>query len=505
MKRRWGLQAKMTASYVLVTAGTMLVAGVVLLITAALSSTTVLTIEQLQGRTVATANVLAKKLAAGAKEGNGRSSQDLGSPGAGSASSQAQLSGNDQILIPQLGSGACKPEPSSFAIAVSAVPPRNVLATSYPACFAVGTQGTGSDAGALLKIIMTLPVLSRSAGVTPLPAGEVIYASAPILVADQPDNPAGIVYVEIPAVPVEAAAGFSVPMALVWTWIAALVASVPLGIAFGMLSTRRLTSRLRLLTASTLAVADGEFGERLPVSGFDEVAQLEENFNRMASRLSAAVEAERRLAAANARHHERSRIARELHDSISQELFSLSVLSGGLRRSLPSGSPVLPAVETMERTAGDTMREMQALLLELQPVALGEAGLAVALDGICRAHRDRLGMDVRADVLSVVLPAQVEHAILRVAQEALANAVRHSGAQVIRLRLYLDGSDNVSVEVSDNGAGFDAARSVTEAGAGGGLGLRAMRERVGELGGSLSISSDGGGTAVRAVFPRRFG
>jgi signal transduction histidine kinase len=228
------------------------------------------------------------------------------------------------------------------------------------------------------------------------------------------------------------------------------------------------------------------------------VAQLEENFNKMAARLSSAVEAERRLAAANARHHERSRIARELHDSISQELFSLSVLSGGLRRSLPSGSPVLPAVETMERTAGDTMREMQALLLELQPVALGEAGLAAALEGICRAYRERLGLDVQASVSAVVLPAQAEHAILRVAQEALANAVRHSGASAIRLRLDDSGGEEVTLEVSDNGSGFDPA-----AGGDIGLGLGAMRDRAGELGGSLSIESGAEGTVVRAVFPVR--
>jgi signal transduction histidine kinase len=276
------------------------------------------------------------------------------------------------------------------------------------------------------------------------------------------------------------------------------MASVPLGIAFGLLSTRRLTWRLRRLASSTQAVSSGEFGSRIPVSGSDEVAQLEENFNRMAARLSSAVEAERLLAAANARHHERSRIARELHDSISQELFSLSVLSGGLRRSLPAGSPVLPAVETMERTAGDTMREMQALLLELQPVALGEAGLSAALEGICRAHRDRLGLDVHASVCAVVLPAQVEHAIVRIAQEAMANSVRHSGASAIRVRLGDDG-DGVVLEVSDNGSGFDAAGGGASSRVG--LGLGAMRERASELGGLLAVTSGPEGTLVRAAFP----
>jgi len=126
-------------------------------------------------------------------------------------------------------------------------------------------------------------------------------------------------------------------------------------LTFGLLSTRRLIRRLKRLAAATVEVADGGFERRIPVSGADEVSQLEENFNRMAGRLQASLDAERQLVEANARHQERSRIARELHDSISQELFSLSVLAGGLRRALPPGSGVLTEVETMERTAGDTM------------------------------------------------------------------------------------------------------------------------------------------------------
>jgi signal transduction histidine kinase len=166
-----------------------------------------------------------------------------------------------------------------------------------------------------------------------------------------------------------------------------------------------LARRRQRLAACTAAVADGEFGLLIPVTGSDEVSVVEQSFNRMAGQLQAALDTERQLAAANARHHERSRIARELHDSISQELFSLSVMSGGFRRALPPDSPLLPAVQTMERTAGDSMREMQALLLELRPVALGEAGLATALDGICRAYHERLGVCVRAELVPLRRPA----------------------------------------------------------------------------------------------------
>jgi signal transduction histidine kinase len=221
----------------------------------------------------------------------------------------------------------------------------------------------------------------------------------------------------------------------------------------------------------------------------------------MAERLHASLETERKLAAANARHKERSRIARELHDSISQDLFSLSVLAGGLRRALPPGSPVLAEVATMERTAGDTMREMQVLLLELRPMALDEVGLPAALAEICRAYRDRLGIDVQAEVESVALSPALEHAVLRVTQEAIANSVKHSAATIVQVRLR-GGDDEIVLRVTDDGRGFDVAQDIN--GAGGGLGLRVMRDRVAEHDGVLAIeSSHGRGTAVIATFPRR--
>lgn len=283
---------------------------------------------------------------------------------------------------------------------------------------------------------------------------------------------------------------------LVRTGLLLLALTVLLGVAFGLLSTRRLTRRIRRLAASTLDVAGGAFDRRIPVTGRDEVSQLEGNFNRMAERLSASLAAERQLAGANARHEERSRIARELHDSISQDLFSLSMLAGGLRKALPADSGVRSEVESMERTAGATMREMQALLLELRPVALDEAGLGGALEDLCAAYQERLGVEITADVEHLVLPTTLEHMLLRVAQESLANAVKHAGAKVIRLGLH-SGDGDLTLEVTDDGRGFDPG----ERGGAAGLGLRAMSERVAEQGGRFSLDTrPGQGTTIRATF-----
>jgi len=159
----------------------------------------------------------------------------------------------------------------------------------------------------------------------------------------------------------------------------------------------------------------------------------------------------------------------------------------------------------MERTAGGALREMRSLLLALRPAALEEADLGGAIAGVCRAYSERLGIPVRPELElpgpgATALPAAVEHAVLRVTQEAVANAARHAGPDQVTVRLQADGR-RVELEVADDGRGFDVAARLAE---GSGLGMRTMRDRVTELGGRLTIdSAPGAGTRVRANFPLR--
>lgn len=505
MKGRWGLQWKMTATYVAVSAVAVLLAEAAIIGVASLSpSAASLSEQDLQARTHAVAVNLAGKLAVGMVGGIQLRGTMLGTPGVAVTPGLAQPDVTG-VAIPQATGPVCDLPGSSLAVLVSQA--GTVLATSDPACYPVGRP-----AGSLIP---SLAGRRGEAGHARLAGSPVVWAAAPLEVRPVSADPKasgasaspvpgtgrgakayGMVYVQVPAL-TQGPAGFPLSSSLIKTGLVVLVLAIPVGIAFGLLSTRRLTRRLQRLAASTLEVAEGGFQRRIPVSGADEVSQLEENFNRMAGRLEAAMDARRELAEAHARHQERSRIARELHDSISQELFSISVLAGGLRRALPAGSAVLTEAETMERTAADTMREMQSLLLALRPAALDEAGLTSALEGVCRAYRERLGTDVRADLDPLTLDPALEHALLRITQEALANAVRHAGAGIIRVRL--SGSDGlVGLEVADDGHGFDAARPDP-----GGLGLVAMRDRAAEQGGTLTVdTAPGAGTTVRARFPR---
>jgi two-component system, NarL family, sensor histidine kinase LiaS len=286
---------------------------------------------------------------------------------------------------------------------------------------------------------------------------------------------------------------------------------VPVGVVFGLLSTRRLIRRVYRLGGMTASVAGGDFRSRVEVAGDDELGRLEDSVNRMAEQLGTALESERRLAGAGARQAERARIARELHDSISQDLFSLNLLAGGLRRALPEGDELRTQAAAMERTASRTMREMQALLLELRPVALEDTGLVPALEELCRAYETRLGIRVDAAIEEVLLDPPAEHAVLRVTQEALGNAIKHGDPSAIDVRLGAAPNDNgngmggtgdtyVALEVRDDGRGFEVARIGDRHG----MGLGLMRERVTELGGGLEvISSPGAGTTVRVRLPAR--
>ena len=206
---------------------------------------------------------------------------------------------------------------------------------------------------------------------------------------------------------------------------ALLFAIVPVGVLFGLLASWRLVRRVRRLERATVAVADGDYTVTLPVSGRDEVGRLEANFTTMTRQLGSALAAERQRATGDARAAERARIAREVHDAISQHLFGLRMIAAGMRRADPGNQQA----RAIERISEEALRDMQALLIELRPASLDGAGLAPALQEICAAYHDRLGVTVDASLDDVTVPAPVEHALLRITQEACTNAVRHGNAR----------------------------------------------------------------------------
>jgi len=283
---------------------------------------------------------------------------------------------------------------------------------------------------------------------------------------------------------------------LVGSGILLLIVVTPIGAFFGIVTTFGLVRRLRELAAATTLFGNGNYSFRLRVKRKDEVGQLEDQFNRMADQLVVSITKQKELAEQNARLAERSRISRELHDAISQDLFSLRMLAGGLQTAMPADSPVHQQVATLEQTTTNMIREMRALLLELRPTQLEQAGLAETLEEMATAYRTRLGITVTTNITAVPLSARIEHTLLRIAQETMANAARHASAAAITLSL-VPLPHTIEFTIADDGKGFQLQENQH------GLGLRLMQERVQELHGTFTLESTPcQGTQVCVCLPR---
>jgi signal transduction histidine kinase len=192
---------------------------------------------------------------------------------------------------------------------------------------------------------------------------------------------------------------------------------------------------------------------------------------------------------------ERNRLARELHDSVTQTLFSLS-LTAESAATLAESDPVQAREQILSarRLATDALQEMRSLIFELRPAELEADGLVPTLrkriDVLRRVYHRDIELDVRA---ARRLPPDVETQLFRIVQEALHNALKHSQGERLCVELSIqDGL--VLATVRDDGIGFDPVAAQRRSGR---LGLTSMRERVEELGGRLEITSQpGNGTQV---------
>ena len=225
----------------------------------------------------------------------------------------------------------------------------------------------------------------------------------------------------------------------------------------------------------------------------EEVERIELAFLRMMRRL----EAERRRAgsaALAAQEEERARVARDLHDEVNQSLTGLLLRLEAAREAAP---PELePELAATKALANQAMRELLSLARQLRPTALDDLGLAAAIAGLV----ERLGegeieatIEVDGDFSDLSDDAQL--VVYRVAQEALSNAARHSGAAHVAVTLRR-GPEGVELTVADDGRGFAFAESER------GLGIGGMRERALLVDGELTLESrPGAGTTVRLTIP----
>jgi two-component system, NarL family, sensor histidine kinase UhpB len=280
--------------------------------------------------------------------------------------------------------------------------------------------------------------------------------------------------------------------------IALAALAVVAGATVNMILLRRRFAPLEDLIGEMEKVDLSRSGSLLPASidgvgETEEVERIELAFLRMMRRL----EAERRRAgsaALQAQEEERARVARDLHDEVNQSLTGLLLRLEAARSAAPPAlEPELAETKTL---ANQAMRELLDLARRLRPTALDDLGLAAAIAGLV----ERLGegeveatIAVEGDFSGLGDDAQL--VVYRVAQEALSNAARHSGAAHVTVALRR-GPEGVELTVADDGRGFAFAESER------GLGIGGMRERALLVGGELTIESrPDAGTTVRLTIP----
>ncbi len=195
---------------------------------------------------------------------------------------------------------------------------------------------------------------------------------------------------------------------------------------------------------------------------------------------------------------ERQRLARELHDSVSQTLYGIGLGAYTAREALESDpEQAMASIDYVLTLAEAGLAEMRALIFELRPESLEREGLVAALTKQVAVLRTRYKLTVEADLGEEPnLSLEMKHALYRIAQEAFHNIVKHARASTVVLRL-TEQANEIILEVRDNGRGFDPEGLFP-----GHLGLRSMHERVTKMGGTLSIESVAGqGTCVGARMP----
>ena len=274
---------------------------------------------------------------------------------------------------------------------------------------------------------------------------------------------------------------------------------------FGIVSSRQALGMVAFLTASAAIIALGETRRRENAALRQAQGELEDQVNQRTTELATANQGLRELSTRlmQMQDDERRRIARELHDSVGQTLAALSMNLTTVGNDVERLAQTAKTIADSAALVQEMNKEVRTMSHLLHPPLLDEAGLLSAvkwyIDGFAR--RSKIEVDLEVEENFGRLPQELETAIFRTVQECLTNIHRHSGSPTARIRLVrCDGE--VLLLVRDNGIGV-ATDQLNPAGTAAtpGVGIRGMRERLRQLGGTLQVSSPGRGTVVEARVP----
>lgn len=242
---------------------------------------------------------------------------------------------------------------------------------------------------------------------------------------------------------------------------------------------------------------NGRVSKRL-ATGFERTAQLLETQRKTLTRISEEkAESQAKLIQERV-VEERQRLARELHDSVSQQLFGASMLASSMMEIEAQNGAPSRSLEQLERAIHQAQLEMRALLLHLRPAGLHDRTLSEGLDELLQELQQKVQLKLKWHLDSVKLSKASEDHLFRIAQETLSNTLRHAQATEMEVRL-MDQPQVVIFRVQDNGVGFDSTKLKP-----GAYGLGNVYERAVEMGATAKVVSvPNQGTFVEVQVPKR--
>lgn len=293
--------------------------------------------------------------------------------------------------------------------------------------------------------------------------------------------------------------------------LAATCCAVALAVVFGYQFSRSLHAKLGEITVGVKTLAYGDLSYRLPFTEDRDLGGIALAFNELADRIDAHVSSLQRLAEENeqliqqaksvAITEERQRLAQELHDAVSQQLFAIALTSATAARIFDQNPGRAAALlRQIEQSANKAQSEMRALLLQLRPQTLESQPLVDAIRSLANELSAKMPIKCRLKLADLTLPAHIENHLYRILQEGLANVLRHSQASAVEIHLEsFDRGSRVQLTIADDGVGFTEEHIAQTS-----FGIRTIKERVNELGGTAEwISVPGKGTRLEVRIPIR--
>lgn len=494
--RMTGLQGRMTLSYVWVTAILVCVLEILAMIGLSLILFLLVTpfAYTLEAKQVAQHYALIASLQAKTAALDPQSTFQEGQPG--TLTLPGQATSPDTVSVPYIAAQA--PGTQILAVALLITPDSSILASSYPLHYPLYAPVSSLLSSKSPFIPRALMGIEGGGHDTTLTESSV-YAVEPVWSRQM--QPIGAVYVQITNLP-----SMRNIFTIVAPWLGLffigglvlLVVLTPISGLFGMLTMRGLIRRIHLLVKATSLFAAGNYAQRVSIGHQDEIGQLEQHFNHMALQLTDSIQQQQILIEQNARLAERTRMSRDLHDSIKQQVFALATQIGAALTLFDHKREETRAhLEVASELAYQVRQELTALIQELRPSIQIEKGFNQALRDELERWTRQNDIPVDIQLQNVLqLPTTIAKELLRVVQEALSNVARHSQATRVRLSLEQE-QEQIVLTIVDNGRGFDRMTVSSQS-----VGLLSMQERLEEIAGTFQLqSSVGQGTQIKVCYP----